>query len=117
MPEKIDLEGDNIARNFIDAIKEGIKNSMSNPVSDFEIEEQRKKEVEEREKKSKQFSKSLKQPTNEELVKIIQQKFTQASNETKLGIQAIMKEYSITSFANPETLNNEALQKIVNLLE
>jgi hypothetical protein len=80
------------------------------------IDEIAKQQAEERRIEVERYVTSQKQPTNEELVKVIQQKFTSSSNETKLGVQAIMKEYAMTSFANPETLNNEALRKIVDLL-
>jgi hypothetical protein len=115
MPEKIALEDDNLAKGFISAIKEGIKNSMTSPITDAEIEKRRKEEIAERERKAKEFVEAVKQPTNEELVNAIKAKYSTATDEQKTKFTELMKENEVPSLKEPDEIDIEVLKLLLEV--
>lgn len=104
---------DKFQQHFQNAIAEKLKKAGIKTT----VEALSEKQAKEKQDKVLEYIKTQKQPTNEELVKLIQDKFMSANKETKLKMQSVMEEYKISSFANAESLSSEGLQKIADLLK
>jgi len=120
LPEKLELS----AENFMLAFETGAKNSMINPVSDKDIEDQKKVEVKEIDsaaeiawkKEHKLIQEEMSKGDNLEFVTTIQLKYPKATEDIKEIVKGIMSEYKIENFKSPEELSTEGLKKIVATL-
>jgi hypothetical protein len=114
MPDRILLDDDNLAKGFISAIREGIKNSMSTPMSDAEIEARRIEEVKERETKALAYTEL---PSNEEMIETIKAKFGSAVPDSQSAVVQYLSNNGVTSgFKDASVFTTEQLQDIIDIL-
>lgn len=107
------------ARNFIDAIEDAIKKSMSNPIDETELEKRKEEEIKEKERKSQEFieHKKEEQENNPEKKQEKLDKIkANMANLDMVKLQAILTEYKISDFTNVEVIPMAALDKILELI-
>lgn len=117
VPEYITFEKPNMAKDFIEIIEEGMRKSMTNPVSKKEFEKMKKDEIKEREIKAKEYiseQSAINIKKNEELIETIK---TNLNDMPMEDMQKIMDDYKFENFSDPESIKTEALEKIVGLLK
>lgn len=115
VPEYIVFDKQNMAKDFIDVLEEGLKNSRTNKISDTEFKKKQKEEVKELANKKSEKKKEVvdEAPIKEEKLNKIK------ANLSKLDmakLQGIMASYSITDFNNVDVISMEALDKILELI-
>lgn len=120
LPDRIEIEGENIAKLFVKSIEQGIRASISGGASETEIEKQKVIEVKEREKKEDAYIEEFKASKidvekNTELIADIKVKHKVASTEVKAKVKETMVDFSIVKF-NAEENVTEGLQAILNVL-
>ena len=117
MPERVEYG----ARNYIDAFEEGVRKSIAGKVSDTEIKKRKTEEVKEREKISKEFAKEeiknkVDVSKNSDLLNVVKEKYSDASDEIKSKIKELMSEYKIPNFKSTD-VSTKGLERIVSLLQ
>lgn len=113
IPNKVPMS----AKNYIDAVTQAIKSASGK--TDKEIEKLKKKEVKEREEKADTYIKqqnAVNIDKNKELITEITQKIQSATDKAKEKMKEIMQEYKVTSFKDVDSIQTEALEKIVQVL-
>ena len=115
VPEYIVFNKQNMAKDFIDVLENGLKNSRTNKITDAEFKKKQKEEVKElANKKSEKKGEAVDEtPVKEEKLSKIK------ANLSKLDmakLQGIMASYSITDFNNVDVISMEALDKILELI-
>lgn len=118
LPDKILLDDDNLAVNFISAIKEGMKCSMKKSMTDKEIEKQRVEEVAVREAKAEEFAESFCEVSNADMIEQIKTKFLAPSTTdgTKSEVQGYLASIGIESFSEPDAFKPAQLMQILEIL-
>lgn len=109
------------ARNYIEAFENGVKSSMVKPISDKEMKKQKEAEETSRNKAGVEFAKNattnkIDLERNEEIISIIKDKFTEASEEIQNAVKAQMKKVGLTNFRDTE-VPTEALESVLAVLE
>ena len=117
MPERIEYG----AKNYIAAFEEGVRKSLKDNVTEFEIKKRKEIEIEEREKDATNYVESVKKTKinpdrNAELMGIIQNKFSDAAAATKKKVKVIMAENNIPNFKNADDIPTAILESIVEVL-
>lgn len=108
---------------FIVAVEDAIKIAHEQQKGKKEdIETTKKKQDKEKAKAIEEAVKETKASKvdaklNEELVGVIQEKFSGASNDIKLKVKEVMDQYNIKNFKETDETPTEALQKIAELLK
>lgn len=119
IPEYIVFNKSNMAKDFIDTLENGLKNSRTIKVSDEEFKKEQQEERKELENKHKEFVEEQKQK-QEDSPEIKQEKLDKIKeNMASLDVsklQAIMSEYKITDFTNIDVIPMAALDKILELI-
>jgi len=106
---------------FTEAIEDAIKKAHNKQSNVKSIEDTKKEQQESKEKELDKIVEDTKKnkiniEENEELADEIKTKFAKASDEVKVSVKEIMKEYGFNSFKDTETIPTEALRTIVSLL-
>lgn len=114
MPERLEYG----AENYIKAFEEGVKGAIKGKITDKEIENRKKAEVEERVKKATEFSKSVKEnkideDRNEELKSLIQESLT---DEKMPAFKAKLAEYGIRNLKDVSEIPTANLEDLYNSL-
>lgn len=116
MPEKLPLS----AENFLQAFKEGVKNSQSVPISEKEMKKQIKKEEKDSQILSENAQKKEQKADTrrrEELVTSIKDSMknilSKKEAESVAKLQSIFKEYEIS---NADAIDSLELNKLISLL-
>lgn len=86
-----------------------------------EAKKKQKKAEKQAEKDAKEYSENAKKnkvdvERNEELVVAVKNLFTDADDDVKGKVKAVMSEYGFSSFKNPEEIPTKALEEIVDIL-
>jgi hypothetical protein len=120
--EKVELS----ASNFIQAIEDGIKNSMRKKVSNEEFEqlkeqaeETRQVEIKEELNKIKANEEELNKVNvdrNKEIQQIITSKWKETSKELKAEIKEIMQKYNIEKISDIDNNSTEGMEEILKKL-
>lgn len=111
--DKVELSVDN----FVKAIEDGIKNSITVPMSDEELKQEELRQAKEKEERLKKLDETKNEfdlDRNAELIKFI------TDNVSKLdmaNMKEIMDKYSVESFANPDVVPTKCLEEIVRLIK
>lgn len=112
--DKVELS----AENFISAIEDAIKASMSTPATETEIKERKEIEVKENEKKASEFVNKHK--NGKDSIEAKQTKLDKIkSNLSKLNmeqLQSVMAKYNIASFNDVSVISMECLDEILALI-
>lgn len=112
--DKVELS----AENFINAIEDAIKSSMTTSVSDSELKTIKEQEIKENKKKAEEFI--SKHKAGEDSVEAKQVKLDKIkANLSKLNmeqLQPIMAQYKVTSFNDVAAIPMECLDKILALI-
>ena len=114
MPEKVEYS----AKNYIHAFEEGVKNAITQDISDADLKKKIKQEKKERENTAKEYAENFKnydEDRNEELLPVIKSKYPSASDDIKTKVKDIMAEYEFKKFSD-DNIPTIALEKIVELL-
>lgn len=109
VPEKIEYSAELFLQTFETAI-------LSEFGDGKKVQEAKIEQAKEKAEIVAEYIKSEKEPTNEELVEEIKNRFTKAGDPAKLEMQGYMKEKGIGSFADPDKIAKEDLLKIVAIL-
>lgn len=113
IPEKIEYG----AKNYIDVFEEGVKKSIRGKITEKQIAETKKKEVEERESSAKEYRKNkIDKKENEELIAVIKNAFPNLNDKEKRRLKDIMAEYDYSSFLDDD-IPTESLKKIIKELK
>ncbi len=114
--DKVELS----AENFIKAIEDAIKSSMTTPITEDELTKRKEEEMMENKKKAEEFIAKQKANNNEYTLEKKQEKLDKIkANISKLDmieLQKIMTAYSITAFNDAETVPSKALDEILKLI-
>ena len=107
------------AANFIKAIEDAIKGSMTTPISDEELAKRKQEDLVENKKKADEFI--AKQKANTEYtLEQKQEKLAEIQrNVAKIDmvkLKEVMEKYNVTSFADPEVVNSKAIDEILALI-
>lgn len=112
--DKVELS----AENFINAIEDAIKSSMTTSISDSELKTIKEQEIKENKKKAEEFI--SKHKAGEDSVEAKQVKLDKIkANLSKLNmeqLQPIMAQYKVTSFNDVAAIPMECLDKILALI-
>ena len=86
-----------------------------------EAKKKQKKAEKEAEKEAKEYSESAKKnkidvERNDELVVVVKNLFSDANDDAKGNVKAVMEEYGFSSFKNPDEIPTKALEEIVDIL-
>jgi hypothetical protein len=113
--DRVELSADN----FIKAIEDAIKGSMSTPMSDEELAKRRQEELVENEKKAEEFRAKQKANTKYTLEQK-QEKLAEiqrnAAKIDMLKLKEVMGKYNVTSFADPESTPSKCIDEILALI-
>ena len=108
-----------MAKDFIDALENGLKNSRTVKVSDEEFKKEQKEERMELENKHKEFIQEQKQKQEDNPEKK-QEKLDEIkanmANLDMVKLQEILTEYKISDFTNVDVIPMAALDKILELI-
>lgn len=115
MPEKVEYG----ARNYIEAVEEGIRKAMKTPISDEELAKRKKDEIFERKAKAAEFAEETSKSKNyEELsakyIHMIQKGFSKIDSNDKKEIKDVLSEYGAKKITD-DNIPLEALEKIANI--
>lgn len=113
--EKVELS----AENFINAITDAIKNSMTTPISNDDFEKQKAIEKKENEEKAKKFieKKLNKELTIEEKEELVNNIKNNLSKLDMAELQKIMATYKFSNFNDVSVIPTKALQEIIALIK
>jgi hypothetical protein len=112
VPDYIVFDKRNMAKDFIQVLEEGLKNSRTEKISDAEFKKKQKKEVKElTDKKVEEVVDET--PIKEEKLNKIK---TNLAKLDMAKLQEIMAKYSIADFNNVDVISMEALDKILELI-
>lgn len=116
--DQIPLDADAFIKAITDAIlDEHSKGNKSVEQSKKELSAARKAKEKEVAAKVEDYTENkVDEDRNDELMEVVQDKFTEASSETKKAIKAIMAEHGIANFKNPDDIPTAVLESIVELL-
>jgi stringent starvation protein B len=104
------------AKSYLKVFEEAIKSSMLSN-KDVDFDKLKEKQEEERKQHAQEYVAKVKDPSNEEIVGIIQSKVPTLPDEEKNKIFALLENSKITSFDEPDKLNHENLMQIYALLK
>ena len=114
--DKVELSADN----FIKAIQDAIRDSMTDKISDAEFEKRKAEEKVENQKKADAFIEKRKDTNEVEDIAVKYEKLeTIKTNMDKLDmdfLQGIMAKYSITSFGNAEIIPMACLDELLDTI-
>lgn len=116
VPEYIVFDKPNMAKDFIEIIEDGMRKSMSKPVSKDKFKEMQNKEIKERQEKAKEFIESQNEIDVDKNKKLIGKIQANLNNIDTDKIKEIMSEYNIKSLKDADSIKTEALEKIVELI-
>lgn len=116
MPERVEYG----AANYIKAFEEGVKKAIKGKSSDTEIKKRKAEEIKKRKEKAQEYGESIKEnrvdiEKNNELIDIIKTKFTDADDDVKAKVKAIMQQYDIPNFKEND-VSTKGLEEIVAIL-
>lgn len=107
------------AENFIKAIEDAIKGSMTTPISDEELAKRKQEELIENKKKADEFiakQKANNEYTLEEKQEKLDKIKTNLSKIDMAKLQKIMADNAITSFNDTEAVPSKAIDEILALI-
>lgn len=119
VPEYIVFDKPNMAKDFIETLENGLKNSRTVKITDDEFEKEQKNEKKELQKKaeeSKEIQKNKGYSEEEKQNKVNQIK----ENFGKLDmskVQEILKAHSVSSFAEASVIPDKCLDEIISLIK
>lgn len=122
IPERVELS----AKNFIQAIETGIRNSLKTPMTDIEIDELKEQQEKERQKKAEQFVEEIVKDSVEEnpvdfdknktIYSEIEALWKTATKETKTKVKGIMTTYSLEKISDIDNNPTKAMEEILSIL-
>ena len=108
VPEKVEYGADN----FIKAFEQGVNGALQGQ----DIKKVKKQQERQNKKKAEEFIKEETKIPAEKIAEDIKAKYVEASEEKRNEIKAIMTEYEITNFKEPENVSYDGLVKILEAL-
>lgn len=119
VPDYIEFEGNNTAKLFIDTLENGIKASMTNPISDDELAKRKAEELAQREAQAQDFINnvaSIDVELNAKYIDEIKVLFATTSDENKTKIRDLMSSNGLAKF-DAETNKTSVLSDILAVLK
>lgn len=118
VPEYIVFDKSNMAKDFIEIIEEGMRQSMSKPVSKDKFKKMQEEEMKERKEQSKEFiEESSENKVDVEKNKKLIEKIQANLNDIDTAkVKEIMTKHKITSLKDAESIETAALEEIIALI-
>jgi len=103
------------AKNYNDAIIEGIKASLAKPISENEFEKKKMKDIKQKEVDAKKFADVDGKNDKQELLEIVTSAFKAGTKDQKETAKIKLSEYGIQNFKDYEAFSRDQLIELQNI--